>query len=98
MSIRDDLVRFVRGEQTAVVHEPCLPDQIERVRTESGARRADSCWTLPGRFRQILDGLSEQTLLFRSVADTRPEFVHPSVDADLMTVPRHDCRHHLRVE
>ena len=98
LSVRDDLVGFVCGEQTAVVHEPGPADQLEGLRTESGARRADSCRTLPRRFRQKLDGLGEQPLLLRGVSDTRPEFVDPSVDADLMTAPRHNRRHQLRVE
>src|SRR6185503_1538379 len=84
LPVRDDLVGFVCGEQAAVVHEAGLADQIERLRTESGARRADSYWTLPGRLRQVRDRLGEQPLLLRRVADTRPEFVDPSVDADLM--------------
>jgi hypothetical protein len=42
--------------------------------------------------------LGQQLLLFRSVSDTRPELVDPSVDADFMTPARHDGRHYLRMQ
>src|SRR5262245_2501418 len=48
LPVRKDLVGFVCSEQAAVVEEAGLADQIERLRTESRARRADSHRTLPG--------------------------------------------------
>src|SRR6266699_5481679 len=71
LPVREDLVGYVCGEQTAVVEEAGLADQIERLRTESRAWRADPYGTLPGRLRQILDGFGEQPLLLRRVSDTR---------------------------
>src|SRR5206468_7699294 len=97
LPVRDDLVGFVSGEQTAVVEEAGLADQIERLRTESGAWRADPYGTLPGRLRQILDGFGEQPLLLRRVSDTGPELVDPSMVADFMTAPRQDRRHPIVV-
>ena len=85
LAVVHQLVRIVVGHQRAVVQQPHLVDDLQRVDREIPARRAHAHRIAPGEPRQRLGGAEGQVALGR-VRAAWCCLVDPGVDADLVAV------------